>query len=101
MYDPDLAIEVLRQVHWACQVFLERFGPVRTVDDFAGTPGGMEKLDAICMQLIAIVESLKKIDTVTGGQLLSRYPGIDRKKAKGLGDILSHHSFDLNAEEVL
>jgi uncharacterized protein with HEPN domain len=50
--------------------------------------------------LIAIGESLKKIDALTNGQFLDRYPGIDWKKAKGLRDILSHHYFDLNAEAI-
>jgi uncharacterized protein with HEPN domain len=60
----------------------------------------MEKLDAICMQLIAIGESLKKVDTITGGSLLSKYSAIDWKKAKGMRDILSHHYFDVNAEAI-
>lgn len=61
---------------------------------------GMEKLDAICMQLIAIGESLKKIDTITEGRFLPKYSAIDWKKAKGLRDILSHHYFDVNAEAI-
>lgn len=100
MYDRFFAIEVLRQIHHACQIVLERFEPVKSVSDFTDNPGGMEKLDAICMQLIAIGESLKKIDTITGGQLLNHYPTVDWKKAKGLRDILSHHYFDLNAEAI-
>jgi len=100
MYDRDLLLEVLRQVQQACRVVLERFEPVKSVDDFTGSPGGMEKLDAICMQLIAIGESLKKIDIMTEGQLLEKYATIDWKRAKGLRDILSHHYFDLNAEAI-
>lgn len=45
-------------------------------------------------------ESLKKIDILTEGQLLEKYPTIDWKRAKGLRDILSHHYFDLNAEAI-
>ena len=60
----------------------------------------MEKLDAICMQLIAIGESLKNLDKVTKGVLLHQYPQIDWKKVKGLRDIISHHYFDLNAEAI-
>ena len=100
MYDRDLVIEILRQIHQACLVVMERFKPIRSVEDFSGSPAGMEKLDAICMQLIAIGESLKKIDTITGGRLLPQYPAIDWKKAKGMRDILSHHYFDLNAEAI-
>lgn len=100
MYDQDLAIEILTQIRHACRVVMERFKPVQSVDDFTGSSTGMEKLDAICMQLIAIGESLKKIDTITAGRLLPKYPAIDWKKAKGLRDILSHHYFDLNAEAI-
>jgi hypothetical protein len=34
----------------------------------------MEKLDAICMQLIAIGEALKNLDKITADSLLSKYP---------------------------
>ena len=100
MYDRDLLIEVLTQVRNACRLVLQRFKPVRSVQDFTGSAAGMEKLDAICMQLIAIGESLKKVDTITEGNLLPKYTAIDWKKAKGMRDILSHHYFDVNAEAI-
>jgi transposase len=34
-------------------------------------------------------------------KLLTRYPKVDWKGAKGMRDIISHHYFDLNAEVVL
>jgi len=37
----------------------------------------MEKLDSICMLLIAIGESLKNIDKITKKSLLKQYPEID------------------------
>lgn len=100
MYDRGLVIEIFRQIHHACLVVMERFRPIRSVEDFTGSPAGMEKLDAICMQLIAIGESLKKVDTITDGRLLPHYPAVDWKKAKGMRDILSHHYFDLNADAI-
>lgn len=100
MSDRGLVIELLKQVHNACCVVLQRFVPVGRPEDFTSTPEGMEKLDAICMQLIAIGEGLKKIDQMTDGELLPRYSSIDWKKAKALRDILSHHYFDLNAEAI-
>ena len=60
----------------------------------------MEILDAICMQLIALGESLKNLDKITGGRLLTQYPQVDWKKAKGLRDIITHHYFDVNAEAI-
>ena len=65
MYDKALTLEVLEQIRTASQTILDRFEPVKTVSDFTDSPGGREKLDAICMQLIAIGESLKKIDEIT------------------------------------
>ncbi|HIJ53839.1 MAG TPA: DUF86 domain-containing protein [Planctomycetes bacterium] len=100
MYDKELALEVLGQIRTASQTILGRFKPVKTVSDFTDSPVGQEKLDSICMQLIAIGESLKKFDKITEGSLLPKYSQIDWKKAKGLRDIISHQYFDVNAEAI-
>ncbi|MCK5543457.1 MAG: hypothetical protein KAI40_12265 [Desulfobacterales bacterium] len=84
MYDLNLAMHVLEQIHTSTQIILDRFEPVSSVNDFTSSPAGMEKLDSICMQLIAIGESLKNLDKITRGELLKQYPQIDWRKAKGL-----------------
>ncbi len=78
----------------------QRFEPIKTVSDFTDSSMGMEKLDSICMLLIAIGESLKNIDKITDETLLKQFPEIDWKSAKGLRDIISHHYFDIDAEEI-
>ncbi len=100
MHDLGLAIDVLQQINGAAKTILARFQPIRSVEDFTHSDTGKEKLDAICMQLIAIGESLKKLDAITSQSLLSKYPQIDWKKAMGLRDIISHHYFDINAEAI-
>ena len=60
----------------------------------------MEKLDSICMQLIAIGESLKNLDKLTSKKVLSNYSEIDWKKVMGMRDIISHHYFDVDAEAI-
>ena len=60
----------------------------------------MARLDGICMLLIAIGESLKNIDKITDKSLLSRYPEIDWKGAMGMRDVITHHYFDIDAEEI-
>ena len=52
------------------------------------------------MLLIAIGESLKKLDKITDTSLLPKYSQIDWKKVKGLRDIISHQYFDVNAEAI-
>jgi len=82
MFDKKLILEILEQIQNAIQTIQRRFEPIRTVNDFTDSEGGVEKLDAICMQLIAIGESLKNLDKVTDNSLLRRYPGIDWKKSR-------------------
>lgn len=100
MYDTSLALVILTQVNTALETILRRFGPVNAVDDLTSSDAGMEKLDALCMQLIAIGESIKHLDRVTNGRLLPGYPQVEWKKVMGMRDVISHHYFDLDAETV-
>ena len=52
------------------------------------------------MQFIAIGESLKGLDKVTKGELLTTHPEIDWKNVKGLRDIIAHHYFEVDAEQI-
>lgn len=100
MYDKALVLEILRQLQDALRTILRRFEPVTSVHDFTGSDAGMEKFDAICMMLIAIGESLKHLDKITNGILLSKFPRIDWKNAKGMRDVISHHYFKVDAEVI-
>ncbi len=95
-----LVKEILSQIDTAIETIKFRFEPVTSIDYFLDTPAGEEKLDSICMLFIAIGESLKKVDKLTDGKLLSRYDTIDWKSIKGMRDMLSHHYFDMNAEAI-
>jgi uncharacterized protein with HEPN domain len=100
MSDNEMLMEVLLQTLDAIKRIIKRFEPVESASFFTDTTDGMEKLDGICMLLIAVGESLKNIDKITGKTLLPRYPEIDWKGAKGMRDIISHHYFDIDAEEI-
>jgi len=100
MYDRELVLEILRQIHEATQTISKRFKPVKRVSDFTGSSAGAEKLDSICMLLIAIGEALKNLDKTTNKSLLSRYSQVDWKKVKGMRDIISHHYFETDAEVI-
>jgi uncharacterized protein with HEPN domain len=100
MFDKELVREILSQVLTAANRIERRGASIRTPDDFLASDEGLDKLDAICMMLIAIGENLKNLDKITGGTLLTQHPEVDWKGAKGMRDIISHHYFDLNAEVV-
>ena len=54
----------------------ERVANVDNPNDFLCSPDGMLRLDAICMNLIALGEAVKGLDKQTHGELLPRYPEI-------------------------
>ena len=99
-YDRELALEILTQIFGAIQKIKKRFAPINSAEEFTNSEEGMEKLDSICMQLIAIGESLKNLDKITSKNVLSNYPEIDWQKVMGMRDIISHHYFDLDAEAI-
>jgi uncharacterized protein with HEPN domain len=95
-----IVLHTLEQIDLAIGRLQERTKNIRSVDDFLSTPGGMEKLDAACMVLIAIGESIKNLDKVSEGKLLPTYPSIPWKKVMGIRDIMAHHYFEVDADVV-
>ena len=53
MYDRELTQEILRQILWSARTVFRRFAPIESPENFLASDAGLEKLDAICMQLIA------------------------------------------------
>lgn len=100
MYDKSLVIDILGQIIDAIETVEERCQFATAQDDFMDTKEGQEKLDGICMKLIAVGESLKKIDSITDKTLLKEYPQVEWRKVKGIRDFISHHYFDLDAEMI-
>ena len=100
MYDKELVLEVLSQIHTAAQRIARRFQNIREAEDFVSSEEGIDKLDGICMQLIVIGESLKNLDRITNQTLLIRYPQVDWKSAKGIRNVITHHYIDLDEQAV-
>ncbi|MCD8545153.1 MAG: DUF86 domain-containing protein [Sulfurospirillum cavolei] len=100
MYDKELVCDILEQIIEALRIVQERCTFATCQNDFIDTKEGQEKLDGICMKLIAIGESLKNIDKITEKKLLVGYPQIEWKKIIGIRDFISHHYFDLDAEII-
>lgn len=73
-YDRKLALEILTQISDAIEKVKKRFAPINSAEEFTSSDEGSEKLDSICMQLIAIGESLKNLDKITSKNVLSNYP---------------------------
>ena len=97
MFDKELIQSILRKIQKALETILQRAETIHTSNDFLTTPSGVERLESICMLLIAIGESVKQIDKLTNKTWLTYYPEVDWKGVMGMRDIIAHHYFDIDA----
>ena len=95
-----MVYETLKNIETAITRLQERTVQIHTADDFLLSPFGMEKLDAACMVLIALGEAIKTLDKLTNKELLPTYPAVEWKKVMGTRDIMAHHYFEVDADEV-
>jgi uncharacterized protein with HEPN domain len=98
--DRQTALHILNRIEEAINTVMVRNMVIRTPDDFLLTPEGREKLDAACMVIEAIGESFKNLDKITNNKLLPLYPSIEWKEVKGVRDVIAHHYFDIDANEI-
>ena len=100
MSDTELLVERLSSVLEALERIPRRFAEIKKPSDFSETAAGIDRMDAICMILIAVGEEFKAIDRKTEGRLLSRYPEVNWRGITGLRDFLAHAYFQVNAEQL-
>lgn len=100
MFDKELAKDCLQNISIALQTILERTKPITYADDFILSPDGMLRLDAVCMNLIAIGEAVKGLDKLTNGTLLQHYPQIYWAGVMRMRDKIAHHYFEIDPDIV-
>ena len=101
MFKREMALGCLKDIQKALALIEERSAIVTHVNDFSCSPEGMLRLDALCMNLIALGESVKNLDKITNGELLTLYPETYWKGIMRIRDKIAHHYFDIDAEIVL
>ena len=87
MYDTLIAFHILDLIQKSLERISFRFSDISCPDDFLLSESGMMKLDSICMKLTAIGESIKNLD-------------IPWRYVMGVRDIIVHHYFDVDADEI-
>lgn len=100
MFDESLVYHTLTMIRSSIEEVIRRSDNVNHPDDFLTTPSGTILLDSICMKLIAIGESIKNLDKITNRQLLVNYPEIPWRNIMGVRDVIAHHYFDIDADEI-
>ena len=99
-FDIEIAVDSLQKIKAMLDLIQERSSVVETPNDFLCSPGGMLRLDAICMNLIALGETVKGLDKQTNGQLFANYPEVYWKGVMGMRDKISHHYFEIDTDVV-
>lgn len=100
MFEKDMAYSLVCIIEENLETILKRTRELQSPGEFASSEQGMILLDSICMKLVAIGESIKSLDKVTNKELLGQYPQIQWKQAMGMRDIIVHHYFDVDAEQI-
>lgn len=100
MFDHEIVIDSLQKIRFAMVTIMERTAVVSDPNDFLCSPDGMLRLDAICMNLIALGEAVKGLDKQTNGELLPRYPEIHWSGVMRMRDKIAHHYFEIDTEIV-
>lgn len=100
MFDSEIVKNSLVNILSVCKTVEERSAQMTCGDDFALSPGGMLKLDAVCMNLIAIGEAVKGLDKVTHGELLPKYTQVYWSGVMRMRDKIAHHYFEVDADVV-
>ena len=99
-FDVEIVLDNLQKIKTMLELITERANVVKTPDDFLRSSGGMMRLDAICMNLIALGETVKGLDKQTNGQLLKNYPDVYWRGVMGMRDKISHHYFEIDTDVV-
>ncbi len=100
MYDNPLIAETLKRIAGSLDEIAVWTENVVSEDDFTSSADGMILLNAVCMKLLTVGEEVKALDRRTGGELLPKYATIPWKDVMGLRDIIAHHYFDVDADEI-
>ena len=100
MFDREIVMDSLLKIRKAIETILERSAVVSDPNELLSSPSGMMRLDAICMNLIALGEAVKGLDKQTYGQLLPRYPEIYWNGVMRMRDKIAHHYFEVDTDVV-
>lgn len=100
MFGKLIAFHTLELIRDSLELIEKRCSDIYSVDDFLLSDSGMMKLDSVCMKLTAIGESIKNLDKITNKELLVKYPEIPWRNVMGIRDIIVHHYFDVDADEI-
>ena len=93
-------IDMLRFVERQTVFIIETTAKIQTYHDFLVSQDSMILFNSTCMCLQSIGETIRQIDSHTGGQLFSLYPTTPWKKVIGMRNIISHEYLSVDPQVI-
>ena len=100
MFDQEIVMDSLLKIRKAIETIEERSAVISDLNALLCTPNGMMRIDAICMNLIALGEAVKGLDKQTHGELLPKYPEVYWNGVMRMRDKIAHHYFEIDTDVV-
>lgn len=100
MFDHEIVMDSLLKIRKAIETIEERSAVISDLNALLCTPNGMMRIDAICMNLIALGEAVKGLDKQTHGELLPKYPEVYWSGVMRMRDKIAHHYFEIDTDVV-
>lgn len=100
MYDREIVIDSLKKNRKTIETILERVSSVGDPNELLCSPEGSMRLDAVCMNLIALGEAVKGLDKQTHGELFPHYPEVYWNGVMRMRDKIAHHYFEVDIDVV-
>ena len=100
MFDKEIALDSLNKIKGVKETIIARTVFIKDSNDLLCSPDGMLRLDARCMNLIALGEAVKGLDKQTRGELLPLYPDIYWSGVMRMRDKIAHHYFEIDTDVV-
>lgn len=100
MFDKEITLDSLKKIQTVVETIISRTSTIENSNDLLCSPDGMLRLDAICMNLIALGQAVKGLDKQTHGELLPLYPEIYWGGVMRMRDKITHHYFEIDTDVV-
>lgn len=100
MHDPSI---ILPNIKWMLQVVSRierRISRISGPSDFVESEFGLDMLDAICMMLLELGESVKRLEKADQGQFIQSHPEVPWKKIVGTRNFIGHGYIELNERVI-
>ncbi len=101
MGNEENVLLTLNSISETIEYLIEWNKNIKSADDYAGSPGGVQLLAANCTLITAIGEGINRINRLLPDFLNSNFPDIPWKSIIGMRNRIAHGYFELDAELVL